>query len=68
MWSLTLRQVAATLAAALVAFHIVDPAGRRLVDTRILNAIHVVVLTTSILGPLLTQHFATRMRASAAAD
>jgi Kef-type K+ transport system membrane component KefB len=70
MWSLTLPQVAATLAAALVAFHIVDHAGRRLLDTRILNAILVMVLTTSILGPLLTQRFATRMRAeeSAAAD
>jgi len=70
MWSLTLPQVAATLAAALVAFHIVDPAGRRLLDTRVLNAILVLVLTTSILGPLLTQRFATRMRAeaSAAAD
>jgi Kef-type K+ transport system membrane component KefB len=70
MWSLTLPQVAATLAATLVAFHIVDPAGERLLDTRILNAVLVMVLTTSILGPLLTQHFATRMRAeaSAAAD
>jgi Kef-type K+ transport system membrane component KefB len=70
MWSLTLPQVAATLAAALVAFHVVDPAGQRLLDTRILNAVLVLVLTTSILGPLLTQRFATRMRAeaSAAAD
>jgi Kef-type K+ transport system membrane component KefB len=65
MWSLTLPQVAATLAATLVAFHIVDPAGERLLDTRILNAVLVMVLTTSILGPLLTQHFATRMRAEA---
>ena len=70
MWSLTLPQVAATLAAALVAFHVVDPAGQRLLDTRILNAVLVLVLTTSILGPLLTLRFATRMRAeaSAAAD
>lgn len=65
MWSLTLPQVAATLAAALVAFHTVDPAGRPLLDTRFLNAVLVMVLTTSILGPLLTQHFATRLRAEA---
>jgi hypothetical protein len=50
-----------------VAFHIVNSAGRHLVDTRILNAVLVIVLTTSILGPLLTQHFATRMRAEASA-
>jgi Kef-type K+ transport system membrane component KefB len=70
MWSLTLPQVAATLAATLVAFRTVDHAGRRLLDTGILNAVLVMVLTTSILGPLLTQRFATRMRAeaSAAAD
>jgi hypothetical protein len=67
MWSLTLPQVAATLAAALVAFHSVDSAGRRLVDIRILNATLVLVLTTSMLGPLLTQHFALRMRDEATA-
>ena len=32
MWSLTLPQVAATLAATLVAFRTVDPAGRHLLD------------------------------------
>jgi Kef-type K+ transport system membrane component KefB len=62
MWSLTLPQVAATLAATLVAFNTFDPAGRRLLDTRMLNAVFVMMLTTSILGPLLTQHFAARMR------
>jgi Kef-type K+ transport system membrane component KefB len=67
MWSLTLPQVAATLAATLVAFHTVDPAGRRLLDTRMLNAVLVMVLTTSILGPLLTQHFAVRLRDEAPA-
>jgi Kef-type K+ transport system membrane component KefB len=70
MWSLTLPQVAATLAATLVAFHTVDRAGRHLLDTRMLNAVLVMVLTTSILGPLLTQHFGVRLRAetSAGAD
>lgn len=61
MWSLTLPQVAATLAAALVAVKTVDPAGRHLLDVRMLNAVLVMLVTTSIVGPLLTQHFAPRM-------
>jgi Kef-type K+ transport system membrane component KefB len=61
MWSLTLPQVAATLAAALVAFDTVDPNGQRLLDAQMLNAVLVMMLTTAILGPVLTQHFAARM-------
>lgn len=61
MWSLTLPQVAATLAAALVAFDTFNSAGQRLVDERLLNVVLVVVLVTSILGPVLTEHFAPRM-------
>jgi Kef-type K+ transport system membrane component KefB len=61
MWSLTLPQVAATLAATLVAFNTFDPAGQRLVDGRLLNVVLVLMLTTSILGPVLTGYFAPRM-------
>jgi Kef-type K+ transport system membrane component KefB len=61
MWSLTLPQVAATLAAALVAFHTVDPLGHHLIDSRMLNVVLVLMLTTATLGPILTQHFAPRM-------
>jgi Kef-type K+ transport system membrane component KefB len=61
MWSLTLPQVAATLAAALVAFDTFDPAGQRLIDERLLNAVLVLMLTTAILGPVLTERFAPRM-------
>jgi Kef-type K+ transport system membrane component KefB len=61
MWSLTLPQVAATLAAALAAFDTVDPNGQRLLDAQMLNAVLVMMLTTAILGPVLTQHFAARM-------
>jgi Kef-type K+ transport system membrane component KefB len=57
MWSLTLPQVAATLAAALVAFRTYDPLHQRLLDERMLNVILVLMLSTAILGPLLTQHF-----------
>jgi Kef-type K+ transport system membrane component KefB len=61
MWSLTLPQVAATLAAALVGFRTLDPQGQRLIDDRMLNVVFVLMLTTAILGPILTQHFAPRM-------
>ena len=61
VWSLTLPQVAATLAAALAAYATMNPQGQRLVDEHLLNVILVLVLTTSILGPVLTQRFAPRM-------
>ena len=58
MWSLTLPQVAATLAAALVAYNTFNPAGQRLADDHLLNAVLVLMLVTSILGPTLTERFA----------
>jgi Kef-type K+ transport system membrane component KefB len=61
MWSLTLPQVAATLAATLVAFDTRNPAGQRLIDNRLLNVVLVLMVTTSILGPVLTEHFAPRL-------
>ena len=61
VWSLTLPQVAATLAATLVAFDTFNPAHQRLLDGRLLNVVLVLMLTTSILGPVLTEKFAPRM-------
>lgn len=61
MWSLTLPQVAATLAAAIVAFDTFDPAGQRLVDGQLLNVVLVLMLATAILGPVLTERFAPLM-------
>lgn len=54
MGSLTLPQVAATLAAALVGYEAINAAGERLIDGRILNAILVLVVVTAALGPILT--------------
>jgi len=68
MWSLTLPQVAATLAATLVAFHTLNQTGERLLDERMLNVVLVLVLTTSVLGPVLTQRFAPRLVAEHAED
>jgi hypothetical protein len=61
MWALTLPQVAATLAAALVAHDTVNASGQRMLDDRMLNAVLVLMLATSIVGPLLTERFAPRM-------
>ena len=61
MWSLTLPQVAATLAATLVAFDTRNPAGQRLIDSQLLNVVLVLVVTTSVLGPVLSEHFAPRL-------
>lgn len=66
VWSLTLPQVAATLAAALVAYDTFNSAGQRLVDDRLLNVVLVLMLTTAILGPVLTARFAPRMLAKGA--
>jgi Kef-type K+ transport system membrane component KefB len=65
MWALTLPQVAATLAAALVAYDTSNRAGQRLLDVKMMNVVLVLMLTTAILGPILTQHFARRMNPSA---
>ena len=61
VWSLTLPQVAATLAATLVAHETLDSAGHRLLDDRMLNVVLVLVFMTSILGPVLTERFALRL-------
>jgi Kef-type K+ transport system membrane component KefB len=61
MWSLTLPQVAATLAAALVGFNTFNPARQRLIDNQVLNSVFVLMLATSILGPILTQRYAPSM-------
>jgi Kef-type K+ transport system membrane component KefB len=60
--SLTLPQVAATLAAALVAYDAVNAAGERLIDGRMLNATLVLVVVTAMLGPVLTERAVARLR------
>ena len=61
VWSLTLPQVAATLAATLVAYQTRDAGGQRLLDTQMLNTVLVMMVTTSILGPVLTERFGSRL-------
>jgi len=61
IWSLTLPQVAATLAATLVAHETLGAAGQRLLDDRMLNVVLVLVFATSVLGPVFTERFASRL-------
>ncbi len=55
MWSLSMPQVAATLAAALVGVNV------GLISNLLFNAVIVLMLVTSILGPILTARFARRL-------
>src|SRR4029079_4094551 len=61
IWSLTLPQAAATLAAPLVAHETLGVAGQRLLDDRMLNVVLVLVFATSVLGPVLTERIASRL-------
>jgi Kef-type K+ transport system membrane component KefB len=63
MWALALPQVAATLAVALTAYQARDADGNGLIDEPILNSILVLVVMTSVLGPILTEVFGKRMAA-----
>jgi len=57
MWSLSIPQVAATLAAALVGLEV------GLIDKAVFNTIIVLMLVTSVLGPLLTSKYAPKLHA-----
>jgi Kef-type K+ transport system membrane component KefB len=61
MWSLTLPQVAATLAATLVGYSTFNAAGERLLSGEIFNAVLVLIVVTSCLGPVLTELFTPGM-------
>ena len=67
MTSLTLPQVAATLAAALVGYQASQPSGQRLIDEPMLNTVLVLVIVTSVLGPILTELYARRVSGKKAA-
>ncbi len=61
MWSLSLPQVAATLAAAMAAYDAVNANGDRLITESVLNAVIVLMVLTAVLGPVLTERFSRRM-------
>ena len=55
MWSLSIPQVAATLAAALVAFQ------AEIINSEVFNSVILLMLVTSILGPLITASIAKKL-------
>jgi Kef-type K+ transport system membrane component KefB len=55
MFALTVPQVAATLAVALVAFSTINAVGQRLIDHPMLNATVVLVIVSSLVGLILTE-------------
>lgn len=61
MWSLSMPQVAATLAAALAGLQAVNAAGESLLSDAVFNTVIVLMLVTSLLGPLLTERFASKL-------
>lgn len=65
MWALSLPQVAATLAVALTAYQSRNAAGIRLIDEPVLNSVIVLMVATSVLGPILTERYGKRLIATA---
>ena len=55
MWSLSLPQVAATLAAALIAFQ------AQIINERVFNSVILLMLVTAVAGPLITSRSAARL-------
>ncbi len=66
-WSLSLPQMAATLASVVVAYNTVNAAGERLLDVSYVNASLVLVVATCVGAPILTQRYATQIRAESGA-
>ncbi len=62
MWSLSVPQVAATLAAALVGYQ------ANIINAQVFNSVILLMLVTSILGPLITARSARRIALSDAAE
>src|SRR5262249_30214713 len=61
MWSLSLPQVAATLAAAVVAYEAKNAAGGRLIDEPVVHTVVVLLVANSILCPMLTERFGRKL-------
>lgn len=62
--SLTIPQVSSTLAVALVAYESLNENGVRLLDAPLLNSILVLMVVSSLLGTILTQHMANKLGSS----
>lgn len=63
VWSLSLPQMAATLASAVVAYGTVNADGVHLLNELYVNAVLVLVVVTCVAGPMLTQRYARQVAA-----
>lgn len=63
VWSLSLPQMAATLASAVVAYRAKNAAGEHLLNETYVNAVLVLVVVTCIVGPMLSQRYAVQVKA-----
>jgi Kef-type K+ transport system membrane component KefB len=64
MFSITIPQMAATLASAVVGYQTKNSNDERLVDEEFVNAVLVVVVVTCVAGPMLTEYWASRLAAA----
>lgn len=60
-WSISLPQMAATLASAVVAYKTVNAAGEHLLGEGYVNAILVLVVLTCVVGPIFSERIARRI-------
>jgi Kef-type K+ transport system membrane component KefB len=65
MATLSFPQMAATLASAVVGYQAINAKGERLLDAGFVNAVVILVILTCVLGPILTERFATKIQAPA---
>jgi Kef-type K+ transport system membrane component KefB len=63
MFSLSLPQMAATLASAVVGYQAMNSEGVRLLDAEFVNAVLVLVVATCVIGPILTERFGKALAA-----
>ena len=61
MWALSTPQLAATIAAALVAFESVNKSGERLINETVFDTILILMTVTAVLGPILAETFSKRV-------
>jgi Kef-type K+ transport system membrane component KefB len=68
IWTISLPQMAATLASAVVAYKTINASGERLLDETYVNAVLVLVVVTCVAGPILAERYAKQVDREAKAD
>jgi Kef-type K+ transport system membrane component KefB len=61
MWALSTPQLAATIAAALVAYEALDSSGIRLINEMVFDSILILMTVTAIMGPILAERYSKRL-------